>query len=401
MKKKFSVPPFYRSGPISELKQSRLLADPKRRDPSPTVIDRGAVVFKIARHFGFCYGVENAIEIAYRAIDENPEKRVFLLSEMIHNPEVNRDLLSRGVRFLMGTDGSELIPLTDLTSEDIVIVPAFGTTLEIQTLLKERGINSYLYDTTCPFVEKVWKRSAELGNRGFSVVIHGKPRHEETRATFSHARAGAPSVIVRDIAEARVLVQFITEKLTLDQFWAQFRDECSEGFDPLRDLTRIGVVNQTTMLATETNEIAELLKGAMLERYGPENIAHHFADTGDTLCYATYENQTATQALIASGADLAVVVGGYNSSNTSHLVELCEASMPTYFVRNANELRSPDEIQHFDMHRHEVVTTKDWMPKKRPLTVAVTSGASCPDAIVESVLGKVSSFCDTTFQIAE
>lgn len=390
--KKFSVPPFYRSDFISEIKRTRLEHDPKRRDSSPTKLDLGPVIFKVARHFGFCYGVENAIDIAYRAIEENPSKRIFLLSEMIHNPEVNADLLSRGVRFLMGTDGSELIPISELNSDDIVIVPAFGTTIEIQEALSRRGLDPYYYDTTCPFVQKVWKRSFELGSKGFTVIIHGKPKHEETRATFSHSRSKTPSLIVRDMEQTDQLISFINGTLTEEEFWEEFKNQCSENFVPSEHLRRIGVVNQTTMLATETQAIAEKLKGAMIAKYGTEQLEKHFADTRDTLCYATYENQTATRALISDGADFAIVVGGYNSSNTSHLVELCEEAMPTYFVRNSSELVSPTEIKHFDLHSHAIRTSKDWLPEHRPLRIAVTSGASCPDRVVEEVIQKVAEY---------
>jgi len=395
--KNFSVPPFYRSQAISALKQDRLASDPKRKDPAPTIVDLGPVCFKVARHFGFCYGVENAIEIAYRAIEENQDKRVFLLSEMIHNPEVNEDLLSRGVKFLMGTDGSELIPLSSLSSDDIVVVPAFGTTLEIQAALREQGINPYYYDTTCPFVQKVWKRSSELGEKGYTVIIHGKPRHEETRATFSHSQSKTPSLIVRDLQETEKLIDYIEGRLSCADFKTYFASSASAGFDPEKDLLKIGVVNQTTMLASETTEIAERLKQAMLAKYGSDSISSHFADTRDTLCYATYENQTATSALVKSGADLAIVVGGYNSSNTSHLVELCEESMPTYFIRNSSEILSPTELRHFDLHANAVTQTKDWLPTKRPLTIAITSGASCPDRVVEGVMEKIAQLCATSF----
>ena len=295
--------------------------------------------FKIARHFGFCYGVENAIEIAYRALEENPDKRIFLLSEIIHNPHVNTDLRKRGVRFLCETSGKQLIPFDELMPADVVIVPAFGTTLEIQSKLNERGINPYAYNTTCPFVEKVWKKSEEIGKQDYTIVVHGKRYHEETRATFSHAKSGAPVVVVLNLIEAKHLAKVIRGEADREFFFEYFADSYSPGFEPDRDLKRIGVVNQTTMLATETQAIADLLRQAMVDRYGEQRIDEHFADTKDTLCYATKENQDATLALIEDRGDLALVVGGYNSSNTSHLVELCEAKMPTYFIRDAERDR--------------------------------------------------------------
>jgi 4-hydroxy-3-methylbut-2-en-1-yl diphosphate reductase len=297
------------------------------------VLDFGPVRFIIPRHFGFCYGVENAIEIAYRALEEHPEKaaqqRIFLLSEMIHNPHVNDDLRARGIRFLRTTTGEQLIPFDELGPEDVVIIPAFGTTREITEALARRGVSTEAYNTTCPFVEKVWKRSEQIGKKDYTIVVHGKRFHEETRATFSHARANAPVVVVRDLAEAEKLARVIRGEEDAAYFFREFDDRYSEGFDPERDLRSIGVVNQTTMLASETQAIADLMKEAVRARYGSDDLQRHFADTSDTLCYATKENQDATYAVIEHGADMAIVVGGFNSSNTSHLVELCGDEMPT------------------------------------------------------------------------
>ena len=403
MPREFNVPLFYRSPIISVVKQSRRGIDPRKRDLAPSVLDFGPVHFKIARHFGFCYGVENAIEIAYRALDENPDKRIFLLSEIIHNPHVNTDLRERGVQFLCETSGKQLIPFDELTPADVVIVPAFGTTLEIQSELNKRGINPYAYNTTCPFVEKVWKKSAEIGRQDYTIVVHGKRYHEETRATFSHAKSGAPVVVVLDLVEAKNLTKVIRGEVDRDFFFEYFADSCSPDFDPDSDLKRIGVVNQTTMLATETQAIADLLRGAMVDRYGEERIDDHFADTKDTLCYATKENQDATLALIEGRGDLALVVGGYNSSNTSHLVELCEGRMPTYFIRDAGEIESPQFIRHWDIHRKTVCETTDWLPMYSadggPIDVILTAGASCPDALLDEVLCKVVSWFPQTVPI--
>jgi 4-hydroxy-3-methylbut-2-enyl diphosphate reductase len=339
--------------------------------------------------------VENAIEIAYRALEEHPEKaaagRIFLLSEMIHNPHVNADLEARGVRFLRTTAGEQLIPFDALRDDDVVVIPAFGTTREIEAELRRRGLEPQTYDTTCPFVEKVWTKSAQIGKQAYTVVVHGKRYHEETRATFSHAQAHAPVVVVRDMEEAEDLARVITGEEGSDFFFDRFRDRFSPGFDPTRDLQRIGVVNQTTMLATETEAIAARLRRAMAERYGEAAVAAHFADTSDTLCYATKENQDATKALIAAGADLALVVGGYNSSNTSHLVDLCEEAMPTYFVSGAGRLTSPDEVHHFIWRTKQEVTTQGWLPMDlgRPVEILLTAGASCPDALLDAVIRRV------------
>jgi 4-hydroxy-3-methylbut-2-enyl diphosphate reductase len=403
MPREFNVPLFYRSPVISVVKQARRGIDPRKRDLAPSVLDFGPVRFKIARHFGFCYGVENAIEIAYRALDENPDKRIFLLSEMIHNPHVNTDLRERGVRFLCETSGKQLIPFDELTPADVVIVPAFGTTLEIQSELNERGINPYAYNTTCPFVEKVWKKSEEIGRQNYTIVVHGKRYHEETRATFSHAKSGAPVVVVLNLVEAKNLAKVICGEADREFFFEYFADSYSPGFEPDRDLKRIGVVNQTTMLATETQAIADLLRQAMVDRYGGEHIDEHFADTKDTLCYATKENQDATLALIEDHGDLALVVGGYNSSNTSHLVELCEAKMPTYFVRDAGEIESPQSIRHWDIHARTVCETTDWLPMDStddgPVDIILTAGASCPDALLDEVLFKVVSWFPRTLLV--
>lgn len=402
MPRQFDVPDFYRSEHVQTVKLSRKSADPRKKDRSPSILDFGVVRFKLARHFGFCFGVENAIEIAYKVLEENPDKRIFLLSEIIHNPGVNKDLHERGIRFLMKPDGTRLVDFSTLSKEDVVVVPAFGTTIELQRELESLGIDPYRYDATCPFVEKVWKRSAELGNKEFSIIIHGKRTHEETRATFSHSKEKAPTLVVLDKADASVAIQYILGEISLEEFRQHFKDCMSEDFEPEHHLQRIGVVNQTTMLASETKEIAQMFRQAMITRYGEENIAQHFADTRDTLCYATYENQSATVELRDSGADLALVVGGYNSSNTSHLVELCEESFPTYYIKDAEEILSENEIRHFDMHSRNIECSLDWLPKgKEKLTIAVTAGASCPDSTVDKVLQKLLTFFPDAGNLSE
>ncbi len=392
MARKFEIPEFYKSPIISQVKSARQLSDPKKRNLQPSELDFGPVRFFLARHFGFCFGVENAIEIAYKTLEAHSDRRVFFLSEMIHNPNVNADLQDRGVQFMFTPSGEQLIPWDELVSEDIVVVPAFGTTVGTQEELARRGIDPYQYNTTCPFVERVWKRSAQLGDGDYTVVIHGKTIHEETRATFSHAVQNAEVVAVLNLKEARILSDIIRGKRDLGAFERYFRHKCSQGFDPGIHLSRIGVVNQTTMLATETHKIAEIIRQALIDRYGAENIDDHFADTSDTLCYATNENQNATYTLIEQEADLALVVGGYNSSNTSHIVELCEEVMPTFFVKDAEELISEREIRHYCLKSHGVEIAENWLPDKRPVDIALTCGASCPDAVVDGVLLRVLSF---------
>jgi 4-hydroxy-3-methylbut-2-enyl diphosphate reductase len=350
------------------------------------MLDFGPVQFVLARHFGFCYGVENAIEISYRALEENAGKKVYLISQMIHNPEVNRDLQDRGIQFILDTDGTPLIPWDKINPSDIVIIPAFGTTREIEELLNDKGVDIQPYNTTCPFVEKVWNRAAKLGKENYTVVIHGKPKHEETRATFSHSTEHAPSVVVRDMDDAVELSNYILGNKPKSEFYEAYRGKHSAGFQPEVHLQRIGVVNQTTMLATETTAIADFLRQVMIRKYGEAQIAAHFADTRDTLCYATNDNQDATHELLKLQADLALVVGGYNSSNTSHIVELCERKFPTFFINSENEIISRDEIHHFDYPAKMKRTTYGYLPDKNPVQIIVTSGASCPDTTVDRVL---------------
>ena len=392
--KKFEIPQYYRSSFITKIKNSRKSDDPRKKDYTPTILDFGPIRFYLARHFGFCYGVENAIDIAYRTIEENPGKRIFLLSEMIHNPGVNTDLEKIGVKFIMDMNGEQLISWDELNSLDIVIIPAFGTTLEIEKILNEKGIDPYRFNTTCPFVEKVWNRSSSLGDENFTVVIHGKSYHEETRATFSHSRLKSPSIIVKDIEETEVLGDFILGLRNRNEFNKIFEAKFSEGFNFEEDLQRIGVVNQTTMLATKTQEISDYLKNVMIKKYGVENIDNHFADTRDTLCYATNDNQQATYGLLDTDADIAIVVGGYNSSNTGHIVELCERKFPTYFISSQEKIKGIDQIEHFDIYLKKEKITTGFLPDKKPLNIALTSGASCPDSVVEEVIREIISLSE-------
>ncbi|MBO9614427.1 MAG: 4-hydroxy-3-methylbut-2-enyl diphosphate reductase [Dyadobacter sp.] len=392
--KTFNIPDFYRSRIITPIKEFRRKNDKLKRDYSPTVLDFGPVQFLIARHFGFCYGVENAIDIAYKAIAENPGKRIFLLSEMIHNPDVNRDLMERGVQFIMDTKGKQLIDWEQLTAEDIVIVPAFGTTVENQQKIAGLGAGEYIYDTTCPFVEKVWNRAAQIGGKDYTIVVHGKPNHEETRATFSHSKENAPTVVVENMKQAQVLAEYMTGARPASQFFEDFKNQYSEGFDPEKDLQRIGVVNQTTMLASDTQGIADHLKNVMIRHYNlrQEEVEDRFANTRDTLCYATNDNQDATYALLTHDADLVIVAGGYNSSNTSHLVELCEQKFPTYFIESVDKILDGQLIRHFDLHKKEETVTENYIPDKNPVRIMLTCGASCPDAVVEGILVRLLSF---------
>ena len=392
--KSFDVPIIYRSPLITAIKKKRKEQDKMKKDFTPTLLDLGPLQIYLARHFGFCYGVENAIEIAFRTVDENPGKRIYLLSEMIHNPQVNADLQSHGVHFLQDNYGKQLIPFDEIMPDDIVIIPAFGTTLELEKKLNDLGIQTEKYNTTCPFVEKVWNRSEQIAKKNYTIVIHGKPKHEETRATFSHAAANAPSVVVKDMQQTIELAKYVTGEKPPEKFYEEFKDQHSKGFDVGKDLQRIGVVNQTTMLASDTQAIADYLKQVMIEKYklSPTAVEERFADTRDTLCYATLENQNAVVGMLQTDADLAIVVGGYNSSNTSHLVELCEEKLPTFFINNEEKILSSKEILHYNFHTKQEVLSNGFLPNNAPVKILITSGASCPDALVEGVINKLISF---------
>lgn len=399
--KQFQIPEFYRSPIISKVKAKRKLEDPRKKDFAPTILDFGKVRFLIARHFGFCYGVENAIERAYRALNENPGKRIYLLSQMIHNPDVNEDLIANGIQFLQDTLGNQLIDFQSLTSEDIVLIPAFGTTIEIEELLISKGIDVQKYNTTCPFVEKVWNRSEKLGETEHTIIIHGKYNHEETRATFSRSSQFAPSLIIKDLEEAKHLAKFVKNDLPVEKFYTDFAGKYSQNFNPEIHLQKIGVVNQTTMLASETQEITDYLRNIMIQKFGKSEIKNHMADTRDTLCYATNDNQSATLGLMEHHADFGIVVGGYNSSNTTHLVELMETKYPVYFINGESEIKSNNQIHFYDIHQKKILSKENYTPNKEQITIAITSGASCPDSVMDKVIHRVLEVMNISISLDE
>ncbi|MDP1843665.1 MAG: 4-hydroxy-3-methylbut-2-enyl diphosphate reductase [Sediminibacterium sp.] len=399
--KQFTIPNIYRSSLISKVKEQRKAADKLKKDFSPTLLNLGPIEIYLARHFGFCYGVENAIEIAFNTIDQNPGKKIYLLSEMIHNPQVNADLIARGVIFLQDTYGKQIIPFDQINGDDIVVIPAFGTTLEIEQLLRNKGIAVEKYNTTCPFVEKVWNRSEQIAQKGYSIIVHGKPKHEETRATFSHASANTPTIVVNDMVETIELAKYITGEKEAEQFYTEFKGRYSDGFDITKHLQQIGVVNQTTQLATDTQAISDYLKETIRKHYNltDATIGERFADTRDTLCYATNDNQTAVVGMLDTPADIAFVIGGHNSSNSSHLVELCEAKLPTYFIDSPDKLLDKTKLIHCNWHTKELSEISNYLPTTTPLKILITSGASCPDAIVEQVIRKIAGFHEVEDQI--
>jgi 4-hydroxy-3-methylbut-2-en-1-yl diphosphate reductase len=400
--KTFNVPEFYRSPIISKVKQYRKLQDPRKQDNSPTILNFGPVNYYVARHFGFCYGVENAIEIAFKALDENPGKRIYLLSEMIHNPDVNKDLIERGVKFLQDTHGQQLISFDEITTADVVMIPAFGAPLQLIKLLNDKGIKTEAYNTTCPFVERVWKKSEQIGKTKHTIIIHGKYNHEETRSTFSRSEQDSEAVIVvRDLEETKKLEAYILGINTQQQFEEEFKGRYTNGLQISNHFNKLGVINQTTMLATETAEITEYLKQSMIKKFGEDEIKNHFADTRDTLCYATNENQDATLGLLETDADLAIVVGGYNSSNTSHLVELLEHNFPTYFISSEKEIENEFTIHHFDYPNKKRIRTTPFLPKKEQLNIIITSGASCPDSLLDAVINKLNTYLNVNITVNE
>ena len=388
--KKFDIPKQFHSSIIAEIKEKRRNEDRMKKDFSPSLLEFEKVEFVLARHFGFCFGVENAVEKVYQILLENPDKNIYLLSQMIHNPTVNEDLESRGIRFIMNTGGVQLIPWEEITEKDIVIIPAFGTTLSVEKILKEKGIKIENYNTTCPFVEKVWNRSSKLGSDNFTIIIHGKANHEETRATFSHSSSNGKTIIVKNLEESKILAQFMDKTISEEEFRTVFKGKISKNFNLDEDLKRVGVVNQTTMLASETHEISQFFKDKMISIYGKENIKNHFADTRDTLCYATNDNQRATMELMKEKGDFAVVVGGYNSSNTMHLVEMLEGKIKTFFVQNAEKIESKNCIKHFDFHQKKEFNS-EFIPnlEGKKLRVLLTCGASCPDSVLNEVIEKI------------
>ena len=390
----------------------------ERTAGSPAALDFGTVRYVIPSHFGFCLGVKNAIERAYESLAENPGKRVFMLSELIHNPFVNEDLLQRGLRYLQTDKGVaftvEGVPaqpgtraplLWDtLTSDDVVIIPAFGATDEDKKRLVRKGIRVAQYDATCMLVEKVWKAARNFGREGFTVIIHGKAEHEETKATFSNTRRHAPSLIIRSLDEAKLIGDYIAAP-TAEKCAAllhKFAGLHTPDFDPARHLDRIAIVNQTTLLMNETAAIIDYFKGIFAAKYGEAEGLQHVGGAGrkDTLCYATQVNQDALQRALTEPIDAAFIVGGKNSSNTYQLYRLCEQKLGprAFFIQSEKSIRSPDEIEHyvFPSASHKIpghIETRPlWTTCTAPKTVLITGGASCPDGLVQQVITRINSF---------
>ena len=345
----------------------------------------GRLTVKLAKEFGFCYGVERAIDLAYAARKVFRDQPIYILGEIIHNPEVNDQIQAMDIKFLSGKEKNA--DIEDLKKDDVVIIPAFGTEVATRRKLEEKGCR--FVDTTCGDVMTVWKRVRQYSREAVTSIIHGKARHEETKATTSQATASGSGhyLVVFTLAETDYVCSYILKGGNKEEFLQTFKGACSEGFDPDLHLTAIGVANQTTMLRGETEEVQRRLKQAMAEKFGEAELDQHFRFF-DTICGATQDRQDALEKLLCEPMDLLLVIGGYNSSNTSHLAEMGEARLPTYFIKNAAMMVSDRLIRHWNQHQHSEVETVDWFPPGR-ITVGITAGASCPNNLIEDAIRRL------------
>jgi len=344
----------------------------------------GQLTIKLAKEFGFCYGVERAIDLAYAARKVYPDQPIYILGEIIHNPEVNDQIRAMGIKFLSGKEKNA--DIEDLVTGDIVIIPAFGTEVAMRNKLEAKGCR--FVDTTCGDVMSVWKRVRQYSKDRVTSIIHGKAWHEETKATSSQTTSGGGHyLVVFTLADTDYVCRYILNGGDKAAFLEKFKGGYSEGFDPDVHLNQIGVANQTTMLRGETEEVQRRLKQAMTQKYGEANIQHHFRFF-DTICGATQDRQDALEKLLLEPLDLLLVIGGYNSSNTSHLAEMGEAKLPTYFIKNAAKMVSDETIQHYDQHKGQEVETNHWLPSGK-ITVGITAGASCPNNLIEDTIRRL------------
>ncbi|MCX6899350.1 MAG: 4-hydroxy-3-methylbut-2-enyl diphosphate reductase [Verrucomicrobia bacterium] len=353
---------------------------------SGNVLSAAGLTVRLAKQFGFCYGVERAIDLAYSARKVFKDKKIYILGEIIHNPEVNEQIGRMGIKSLAG-ENSEA-SLDDVTANDVVIVPAFGT--EVDTMSRLKAIGCQLVDTTCGDVLSVWKRVTQYASEEITSIIHGKAWHEETKATSSRALAKGPGhyLVVYDLAETDYVCNYIRHGGSKAEFLKKFEGAHSPDFDPDRDLQCLGLANQTTMLRSETEDVQRRLRQAVLDRYGETELVQRFRFF-DTICGATQERQDALDELLAQPLDLMIVVGGYNSSNTSHLVEMSEVKHPTYFIKSASMIVSDKRICHYSLKLQKEIETEDWMPSRGPTAIGVTAGASCPNNLIEETIRRL------------
>ncbi|HEY7293128.1 MAG TPA: 4-hydroxy-3-methylbut-2-enyl diphosphate reductase [Vicinamibacterales bacterium] len=376
------------AGMLSESYHSALVERIKQED---FTFRAGRLTIHLAREFGFCYGVDRAVDYAYQTRERFPDRPVYLTGEIIHNPHVNDKLRAMGIRFLSDDPGS----IDRLGPTDVVILPAFGVTVGMLQQLDRRG--STLIDTTCGSVLNVWKNVRRYAEGGYTSVIHGKVWHEETQATASHAvEYGGRYIVVYDRAQTDIVCEFIRGTRPAADVMAALGKSASPDFEPERDLARIGLANQTTMLMSESMEIGEMLRAAMLDRYGEEGIASHYM-AFDTICSATQDRQDAVVALLKQEpVDLMVVIGGYNSSNTANLARICAEHCPTFHISDPDCLVSPKVIRHRPVGRKEELEASDWLPTSGPVSIGLTSGASTPDNLVGAVIARLTVFCEGT-----
>jgi 4-hydroxy-3-methylbut-2-enyl diphosphate reductase len=348
-------------------------------------LEAGGLKVRLAKEFGFCYGVERAIDLAYAARKVFPAQPIYILGEIIHNPEVNEQLIAMDIKFLSGPNKSA--DIEELKANEVVIIPAFGA--EVKTMEKLKAKGCQLVDTTCGDVMSVWKRVTQNAKEKFTSIIHGKAKHEETQATSSRATATQDGhyLVVFSLAETDYVCHYIRHGGDKAEFLKKFEGAHSPGFDPERDLYSIGVANQTTMLRSETEEIQRRLRQAMVDRYGAAEIEKHYR-MFDTICGATQERQDALITLLREPLDLMIVVGGYNSSNTTHLAEMSEEKVPCYFIRNRSKILSDKAILHFNLHRQEEILTENWLPAGK-VYIGITAGASCPNNIIDDTVRRL------------
>ena len=350
----------------------------------------GGITVKLAKAFGFCYGVERAIDLAYAAAKVCDGRNIFLLGEIIHNPEVNDQLSGMGIKQLLEVDGKYQVDHLD--GEDVVIVPAFGA--EIDTMKRIREIGCQIVDTTCGDVMSVWKRVRQYKKEQVTSIIHGKAWHEETKATASHAvgeGGGGQYLVVYSLAETDYVCNYIRNGGSKEEFLTKFQGAHSPGFDPDLHLRAVGVANQTTMMRGETEEVQRRIRKAIADRYGEGSVDNHFRFF-DTICGATQERQDALREMLdGNRPDILIVVGGYNSSNTSHLAEMGEAELPTFFIKNSEKLISTQQICHWDLHKSQEIITENWLPEG-DINVGITAGASCPNNLIEETINRLFAF---------
>jgi 4-hydroxy-3-methylbut-2-enyl diphosphate reductase len=371
-------------GLLGEDYRSRIVDHLRRNDFTLTA---GDVTFRLATEFGFCYGVDRAVEYAYETRARFPDRKIHITGEIIHNPHVNQRLREMGVRFL-GARESIGDGWDSLGPQDVVILPAFGVTVEQMALLRERGCT--LVDTTCGSVLNVWKNVERYARDGFTSIIHGKYDHEETRATASRTtlHPGGAYLVVRDLEEAALVCEYIRRSGDREAFLARFRGAISEGFDPDRHLERVGVANQTTMLSSESLQVAEEIRRAMLHRYGEESLTRHFRSF-DTICSATQDRQDAVRKLLDRGVSIMLVIGGYNSSNTNHLAELSAGRVPTFHIEDATCLVDAGTVRHKPVGGSSQVESRTAWLREGPLVVGITAGASTPNNRIGEVVERI------------